>query len=46
MEQYAIIRKSNFGAIGEPVWKGFCALRDSCGKIKMPGRYLLSVMNR
>ena len=46
MEQYAIIRKSNFGAIGGPVWKGFCALRDSCGKIKMPGRYLLSVMNR
>ena len=46
MEQYAIIRKSNFGAIGGPVWKGFCALRDSCGKIKMPRRYLLSVMNR
>lgn len=45
-EQYAIIRKSNFGAIGGAVWKGFCTLRDSCGKIKMPGRYLLSVMNR
>lgn len=45
-EQYAIIRKSNFGAIGGPVWKGFCTLRDSCGKIKLPGRYLLSVMNK
>lgn len=45
-EQYAIIRKSNFGAIGGPVWKGFCTLRDSNGKIKLPGRYLLSVMNK
>lgn len=45
-EQYAIIKKSNFGAIGGPVWKGFCSLRESNGRIKLPGRYLLSVMNK
>ena len=45
-EQYAIIRKSNFGAIGCPVWKGFSTLRDSCGKIKLPGRYLLSILSK
>ena len=44
-EQYAIIRKSNFGVIGNPVWKGLGTLRDSGGKIKLPGRYLLSVLN-
>ncbi len=44
-EQYAIIRKSNYGIIGNPVWKGFSNLRNSCGKIKLPGRYLLSVIN-
>ena len=43
-EQYAIILKSNFGAIGNPVWKALCTLRDSNGKIKLPGRYLLSVL--
>lgn len=45
-EQYAIIMKSNFGLIGHPVWKGICTLRDSHGKIRLPGRYLLSVINR
>lgn len=45
-EQYAIILKSNFGLIGHPVWKGICTLRDSHGKIRLPGRYLLSVINR
>ena len=43
-EQYAIILKSNYGAIGNPVWKGLCSLRDSNGKIKLPGRYLLSIL--
>lgn len=42
-EQYAIILKSNFGAIGHPMWKGFYALRESHGKIRQPGRYLLSL---
>lgn len=42
-EQYAIICKSNFGVIGHPVWRGFCTLRESRGKIKLPGRYLLSL---
>lgn len=42
-EQYAIILKSNFGAIGHPLWKGFYALRESHGKIRQPGRYLLSL---
>ncbi len=42
-EQYAVIRRSNYGVIGHPVWKGFCVLRESHGKIHMPGRYLLSL---
>lgn len=45
-EQYAIIRKSNFGAIGGTVWKGLSTLRGCNGKIKLPGRYLLSVVNK
>lgn len=45
-EQYAIILKSNFGIIGHPVWKGVCTLRESHGKIRLPGRYLLSLINR
>ena len=45
-EQYAIIRKSNFGVIGGAVWKGLATLRGSGGKIKLPGRYLLSVVNK
>ena len=42
-EQYAIIRKSNFGLIGHPVWKGIGGLHKNGTKIKMPGRYLLSM---
>lgn len=42
-EQHAIIRKSNFGMIGHAVWKGISTLHSSGGKIKMPGRYLLSL---
>lgn len=42
-EQWAIIRRSNFGAIGHSVWRGLCTLRESGGKIKLPGRYLLSL---
>lgn len=42
-EQYAIVLRSNFGVIGHPMWKGFCALRESHGKIRQPGRYLLSL---
>lgn len=42
-EQYAIILKSNFGVIGHPIWKGFNALRESHGKIRLPGHYLLSL---
>lgn len=45
-EQYAIIRKSNFGVIGGEIWKGIATLRGSGGKIKLPGRYLLSVVNK
>ncbi|QIU93566.1 DUF4373 domain-containing protein [Bacteroides faecium] len=45
-EQYAIILKSNFGAIGGAIWRGLATLRGSGGKIKLPGRYLLSVVNR
>lgn len=43
-EQHVIILKSNFGLIGHPVWKGFCTLRESRGKIRFPGRYLLSLL--
>lgn len=42
-EQYAIICRSNYGAIGHSVWRGFCVLRESGGKIRLPGRYLLSL---
>lgn len=42
-EQYAIIIKSNFGVIGHPLWRGFYTLRESHGKIRQPGRYLLSL---
>lgn len=42
-EQRAIILMSNFGVIGHPVWRGFGALRESHGKIRQPGRYLLSL---
>lgn len=42
-EQYAIVLKSNFGVIGHPLWKGFAVLRESRGKIRQPGRYLLSL---
>lgn len=45
-EQYAIICKSNFGVIGHPMWKGFGEIRDSHGKIRQPGRYLLSLFNK
>ena len=42
-EQYVIVLMSNFGIIGHPVWKGFFDLRESHGKIRQPGRYLLSL---
>ena len=42
-EQYVIVLKSNSGIIGHPVWKGFFDLRESHGKIRQPGRYLLSL---
>ena len=45
-DRYAIILKSNFGAIGGAVWRGIATLRGSGGKIKLPGRYLLSVVSR
>lgn len=45
-EQYAIVLKSNFGAIGHPLWQGFYTLRASRGKIRQPGKYLLSLCCR
>lgn len=45
-EQYAIVLKSNYGEIGGKVWKGFGVIRTSGGKIKLPGHYLLSVLNK
>lgn len=45
-EQYAIVRKSNYGEIGSNIWKGFSVIRGSGGKIKLPGHYLLSVLNK
>lgn len=42
-EQYAIVLKSNFGVIGHPMWRGFGVLRESRGKIRQPGKYLLSL---
>ena len=45
-EQRAIILKSNFGAIGHPMWKGCSTIGESCGKIRQPGRFLLSLCNK
>ena len=45
-EQYAIILKSNYGAIGHPVWAGLVRLRGSYGKIRQPGKYLLSLCKK
>lgn len=45
-EQYVIIKRSNFGAIGNIVWKGLATLLNSSGKIKMPGRYLMSLFKQ
>ena len=42
-EQYAIVLRSNFGAIGHPLWQGFYTLRASKGKIRQPGKFLLSL---
>lgn len=44
--QYAIALKSDFGRIGHPVWPGFCHLRESRGKIRQPGVYLLSLCSK
>ena len=44
-EQYAIICLSNYGLIGHPVWQGFVHLRAGRGKIREPGRYLISLCN-
>ena len=43
-DQYAIIRKSNYGAIGHPIWKALNDLRNSNGKIKLPVGFLMSRM--
>ena len=43
-EQYAIICKSNYGAIGHAVWSAFGDLRNGRSKIKFPGKFLLSKM--
>ena len=45
-EQYTIVLKSNYGEIGGDIWKGFSVIRGSGGKIKLPGHYLLSVLNK
>lgn len=45
-EQYVIVLKSNYGEIGGDIWKGFSVIRGSGGKIKLPGHYLLSVLNK
>ena len=41
-EQYAIIRKSNYGLIGHPVWKGCMELRSKFSRIHSPSKFLLS----
>lgn len=45
-EQYAIVLKSNYGEIGGKVWQGFGVIHAGGGKIKLPGHYLLSVLNK
>lgn len=43
-QQYAIIKKSNYGEIGGKVWQALSQLRSGGSKIKLPGHFLLSLM--
>lgn len=44
----AIIKMSQYGRIGNPVWQGFCDLRSPKARfsIKLPGKFLISKCRR
>lgn len=41
-EAYDIAKLSNYGEIGHPVWKAIIECEESKGRIRMPGKYILS----
>ena len=42
----AILRLSNFGEVGDPVWQAVYDINNSGGRIKQPGKYIYSVINK
>ncbi|MDR0891326.1 MAG: DUF4373 domain-containing protein [Mediterranea sp.] len=45
-EQYAIINLSNYGAKGGAVWMAFSEMRNKNWKPRLPGKYLLAVIQK
>lgn len=41
-----ICELSNNGEIGHPVWKAIQTVKESKGKITMPGKYIISIINQ
>lgn len=42
----AILRMSNFGEVGDPVWQAIYEINNSAGRIKQPVKYIYSVINK
>lgn len=45
-EAYDIAKLSNYGEIGHPVWKHIIECEQSKGRIRMPGKYIISKLNQ
>ena len=41
-----ICELSNYGEIGNSVWKAFESIKKSSGKITMPGKYIISIIRK
>lgn len=41
-----ICELSNYGEIGHPVWAAIQHVKDSNGKIRMPGKYIISIIEQ
>lgn len=41
-----ICELSNNGEIGHPVWMAMQHVKDSNGKIRMPGKYIISIIEQ
>ena len=42
----AILRLSNFGEVGDPVWQAVYDINNAGGRIKQPAKYIYSVINK